>query len=124
MGKPVATISNGLKPGVSEMDQTTYVRWWQLHLRVAKGDELDAAERATYEAGLIELDAEEKAQWTDNDLTRLRKLKAEVESLQATRAQLQAKSRRLDRQIRTLESAFVALTGIELSGLDRAPSPV
>ena len=106
------------------MDQTTYVRWWQLHLRVAKGDELDATERATYEAGLIELDAEEKAQWTDNDLTRLRKLKAEVEGLQATRAQLQAKSRRLDRQIRTLEGAYVALTGVELSSLGHAPSPL
>lgn len=106
------------------MDQTTYRHWWQLHLRVARGDELTAVERATYEAGLTELDAEEKAQWTDNDLTRLRKLKAEVESLQAIRAQLQAKSRRLDRQIRTLEGAYVALTGMELSGPDRAPSPV
>jgi predicted RNase H-like nuclease (RuvC/YqgF family) len=104
------------------MDQTTYLRWWQLHLRVARGDELDAAERVTYEAGLIELDAEEKAQWTDDDLKRLRRLKAEVESLQTTRVQLQAKSRRLDRQIRTLEGAYVALTGLELSG--HAPSPV
>ena len=104
------------------MDQTTYMRWWQLHLRVARGDELDAAGRATYEAGLIELDAEEKAQWTDSDLIRLRKLKAEVESLQSTRVQLQAKSRRLDRQIRTLERAYVALTGVELSGLGNAPS--
>ena len=92
------------------MDQTTYLRWWQLHLRVARGDKLDAAERATYEAGLIELDAEEKTQWTDGDLIRLRRLKAEVESLQSTRVQLQAKSRRLDRQIRTLEGAYVALS--------------
>ena len=92
------------------MDQTTYMQWWQLHLRVARGDELDAAERATYEAGLIELDAEEKTQWTDGDLIRLRRLKAEVESLQSTRVQLQAKSRRLDRQIRTLEGAYVALS--------------
>lgn len=106
------------------MDQTTYGRWWQLHLRVARGAELDAAERASYEAGLIELDAEEKAQWTDTDLTQLRKLKAEVEGLQATRAQLQAKSRRLDRQIRTLEGAYVALTGVELSSLGHAPSPL
>ena len=91
------------------MDQTTYMRWWQLHLRVARGDELDAAERATYEAGLIELDTEEKTQWTDGDLIRLRRLKAEVESLQSTRVQLQAKSRRLDRQIRTLEGASCIL---------------
>lgn len=124
MGKLVAAISKSLQPGVCEMDQTTYVRWWQLHLRVARGDELDAAERVIYEAGLIELDAEEKAQWTDGDLIRLRRLKAEVESLQTTRVQLQAKSRRLDRQIRTLEGAYMALTGLELSSQGHAPSPV
>ena len=106
------------------MDQTTYMQWWQLHLRVARGDELDAAERATYEAGLIDLDAEEKAQWTDGDLTRLRRLKAEVDSLQTTYVQLQARSQRLDRRIWTLEGAYMALTGLELSGQGHAPSPV
>jgi hypothetical protein len=54
------------------MDQTTYERWWQLHLRVAKGEELDAAEQAIYAAGLMELDAEEeKTQWENSNLTGL-----------------------------------------------------
>ena len=52
------------------MDQTTYERWWQLHLRVAQGEELDAAERVIYAAGLTELDAEEKTQWEDGSLER------------------------------------------------------
>jgi len=106
------------------MDQTTYARWLQLHVRVAKGEELDAAERAVYEAGLMDLDAEEKTQWENSDLTTLRRLKAEVESLETTHVQLQAKSHRLDRQIWTLEGAYMVLTGLELSGQDYAPFPV
>jgi len=106
------------------MDQTTYARWWQLHVQVARGEELDAAERAIYEAGLMDLDAEEKTQWEDSDLTTLRKLKAEVESLETTHVQLQVRSHRLDRQIWTLEGAYMVLTGLELSGQDHAPFPV
>lgn len=106
------------------MDQITYERWWQLHLRVARGNEMDAAEQAVYEAGLIELDAEEKVQWTDSDLMRLRRLKAEVEGLQTTHLQLQTTSQRLERQIWTLEGAYMALTGLELTGQGHAPSPV
>ena len=67
--------------GESEMDQATYDRWWQLHLRVANGEGLDSTERATYEAGLAVLDAEERAQFDDASLTVLRNLKAEVEVL-------------------------------------------
>ena len=104
------------------MDQTTYERWWQLHLRVAKGEELDAAERVIYAAGLTELDVEEKTQWENGNLTMLRRLRAEVESLETTRAQLQARSHHLDRQIWTLEGAYMALTGLELSSQGYAPS--
>jgi|GEM_PF-1938875 len=104
------------------MDQTTYERWWQLHLRAAKGEELDAAERAIYTAGLMELDTEEKTQLENSNLTMLRRLRAEVESLETTHAQLQARSQRLDRQIWTLEGAYRVLTGLELSGQGDAPS--
>ncbi len=98
------------------MDQTTYERWWQLHLQVAKGEELDAAEQDIYAAGLLDLNAEEeKTPWENSNLTMLRRLRTEVESLETTHAQLQAKSRRLDRQIWTLEGAYMVLTGRELS---------
>ena len=102
------------------MDQTTYMRWWQLHLRVAQGEELDAAERVIYAAGLTELDAEEKTQWEDGNLTMLHRLRAEVESLETAHAQLQARSQSLNRQIWTLEGAYMALTGVEFYG----PSPI
>ena len=107
------------------MDQTTYERWWQLHLRVARGEELDAAEQAIYAAGSMDMDAEEgKTPLENSNLTLLRRLRTEVESLETTHAQLQAKSRRLDRQIWTLEGAYMVLTGRELSGQGYALSPI
>jgi hypothetical protein len=96
------------------MDDTTYSRWWQLHRRVARGDNLDPAEQTEYETGLAALDYEEKRQWEDADLAVLRELKAEVERLEMAQAQLQSKSHRLDRQIWTLEGAYMMLTGLEL----------
>ena len=95
------------------MDQTTYERWWQLHLQAARGGTLDPTERALYEAGLDALDPEEQAQWADTDLALLRQLRAEVERLETSHAQLQARSQRLDRQV-TLEGAYMSLTGFEL----------
>ena len=106
------------------MEQSTHERWWQLHVRTAKGEDLDPGERETYEAGLSDLDADEKKQMKNGDLLMLRRLKSEVENLETTNAQLQARTHRLDRQIWTLEGACMALMGLELSSLDNAPSPV
>ncbi len=106
------------------MDQTTYERWWQLHLQAARGAALGPTERAAYEAGLVALDSEEQAQWGDTDLALLRRLRTEVERLETTHAQLQARSQRLDRQIWTLEGAYMSLTGQQLSKQSYVASPV
>ena len=106
------------------MDQTAYQHWWQLHVRAARGESLSASDRALYEAGVAELDAKEKAQWEDANLEQLRQLKAEVERLEATHAQLQAKNQRLDRRIWTLEGAYMSLTGLELSSQHYVASSV
>lgn len=106
------------------MDQIAYQRWWQLHIRVARGESLGVDEQALYEAGLTELDIEEKRQWEDAGLELLRQLKAEVEGLEAAHAQLQARSQRLDRRIWTLEGAYMSLTGLELSSQSHVASPV
>ncbi len=106
------------------MDQISYEQWWRLHVRAARGESLDMAERAAYEAGLAHLDAEEKTTWGDNELMLLRQLRSEVERLELTHAQLQSKSQRLDRQIWTLEGAYMSLTGLELSSQNYAASPV
>ncbi len=104
------------------MDETTYQQWWRLHLRVARGEKLDAAEQAAYESGLEVLDQEEKEQFAPNGLAMLRRLRAQIEQLQAIHTQLLAKSARLDEQIITLESAYQSLTGYELAGEPHAPS--
>lgn len=106
------------------MDQTTYERWWQLHLRVARGEMLDEDTQAEYAAGLAVLDQEEHTQWGETDLELLRKLKSEVEALQAAHERLQSRSQHLDRQIWTLEGAYMALTGLELGSQGYVPSPV
>ena len=106
------------------MDQKTYERWWQLHLSVARGEVLEVSEQVLYQAGLEELDAEEKASWEDENLRTLRKLKAEMEQLERGHAELQSKSRTLDRQIWLLEGAYMGLTGLELSGQNHAASQI
>lgn len=106
------------------MDKTAYQRWWQLHIRVARGENLSVDEQAVYEVGLTELDGEEKPQWQDAGLELLRQLRAEVEGLEAAHTQLQARSQRLDRQIWTLEGAYMGLTGLELSSQSHVASPV
>ena len=63
------------------MDDVRYQRWWQLHLRVARGETLNPVERAEYEAGLETLDQEEKEQLQPESVTMLRKLRAQVEQL-------------------------------------------
>ncbi|HIQ04146.1 MAG TPA: hypothetical protein EYH31_00450 [Anaerolineae bacterium] len=104
------------------MDNARYQRWWRLHLRVARGETLNAAERAEYEAGLEALDEEEKEQLQPGSVTMLRRLRAQVEQLRRAHAELLAKSARLDEQIAALERAYRALTGYELAGEPHASS--
>lgn len=97
---------------------------WQLHIRAASGESLSTGEQAVYEAGLAELDAEDQLLWEDANLDLLRRLKAEVERLEAAHGQLQANSQRLDRRIWTLEGAYMGLTGLDLSSQSHGASPV
>jgi hypothetical protein len=106
------------------MDEASYKRWWQLHLRVARGGHLTPAEQTDYATGLAALDHEEQAQWEDANLAQLRRLKADVERLEASHAQLQSRSQLLDRQIWTLEGAYMVLTGLELGSQGYVASPV
>lgn len=63
------------------MDEKEYHQWWQLHLRAAKGETLDPVEQAEYAAGLEKLDQEEKTQFEQSDLARLRRLRTQVEKM-------------------------------------------
>ncbi len=97
------------------MEDTIYRRWWQLHLRVAKGERLDPTEQKEYDAGLEAFDREEKGQFQPNGLAMLRRLRAQVAQRQETHARLLAQSHQLDQQILALENAYHAMTGYELA---------
>jgi hypothetical protein len=96
------------------MDEKTYQRWWQYHLRSVKGEILAPAEQAEYEAGLQELDREEQEQLYKNSQANLRRAKTQVAELQLTHAQLMSESDRLDKRIAVLEKRYQSLTGYQL----------
>ncbi len=104
------------------MDDKIYERWWRLHLRVAKGEELNPTEQSTYKAGLEMLDHEEKTQFESNGLTTLRRMRSQVKQLQEIHAQLMAKSARLDEKTIQLEKTYQAFTGYKLTSETYASS--
>ena len=85
------------------MDQDTYQRWWALHLRVARGEELGAEDQALYTAGRLQLEREEKLGQTAAAAGQAR---AAVASLAEQHAALVARRRQLDQEIATLEAAL------------------
>jgi hypothetical protein len=87
------------------MDEKTYPRWWQLHVRVARDERLSLLEQMEYDRGLQGLDRAERQELESSDTAALRQLRAQIEQLQIENTQLRAKSVRLDEQIRTLERA-------------------
>jgi len=104
------------------MDEKTYQRWWQLHLRVARNEILNPLEQVEYDQGLQVLDGAERQELASVTAAALRQLRAQIEQLQSEHVQLQARSARLDRRIRTLERAYTKQVGHELVGSAYAAS--
>ncbi len=103
------------------MATSDYERWWQLHLRVARGETLSAPEQVVYQAGLDPLDHEE-AQGEPEGLVALRTLRAQIERQTAVHAQRVGRSAQLDPQIAALERTYQQLTGYDLAVDTHAPS--
>jgi len=87
------------------MGEITEQSWWELHLRVARGETLNDEERASYEAGLQQRHAVERL---DGDLASLRAARARVAVLEAEQAQLGSHHRALDEKIAALEARLSA----------------
>ena len=85
------------------MVETTYKTWWILHLRMARGKNLNTEEQAAYEAGLRQLHQEEIL---NVDVATLRQARADVAILEAENAQLQARRNKLEMEIAALEAAL------------------
>jgi hypothetical protein len=85
------------------IDQQIYQRWWNLHLRVARGDKLDSADHAFYESVRQHLEAEETLHAPAPDLGALQ---AVIKSLESEHSGLEARRRQLETEIAALESSL------------------
>ena len=85
------------------IDQQTYERWWNLHLRVARGDKLDSADHAYYESVRQQLEGEETLRAPAPDLGALR---AVIKSLESEHSGLEARRRQLETEIAALEGSL------------------
>ena len=85
------------------IDQQTYQRWWNLHLRVARGDKLDSADQAFYESVRQQPEGEETLRALAPDLGALQ---AVIKSLESEHSGLEARRRQLETEIAALESSL------------------
>src|SRR5262245_52884193 len=93
------------------MEANAYKKWSELHLRVARGETLTAEEQATYNAGIQELDHEEKI---EGDIVRLRQLRSSLAQLEVENAHLREERLQLDAQIAAIEARLSQETRQEL----------
>jgi septal ring factor EnvC (AmiA/AmiB activator) len=85
------------------IDQQTYQRWWNLHLRVARGDKLDSADHAYYESVRQQLEGEETLRAAAPDLGTLQTV---IKSLESEHSGLEARRRQLETEIAALEGSL------------------
>ncbi len=85
------------------MDKHTYQKWWAIHLRASRGENLAEEERAFYEAELRKLQKEEIM---SSDSKALREAQRKAASLTAEHDQMQARRDKLETEIRALEAVM------------------
>ena len=76
--------------------------WWELHVRAARGERLNAEERAIYEAAINELDDRESLA----PLADAKQARMELRNLEAERRRLEQRRQQLDAEIAALEGAL------------------
>lgn len=103
------------------MRDSEYEQWWQLHLRVVRGESLTSKEQAIYHSGNLEQDQEDEEQIVSN-FDSLRILQGQINSLTQKQTLLQAQSRKLDQEISKLEKLYLELTGHTLTATFNAAS--
>jgi hypothetical protein len=96
------------------MTEAEYQQWWQLHIRVARGEPLADAEQVLYRAGMDALDHEEAERLPLASLANLRQLRQQIQLLTQSLAQLTIRSELLSSRITVLEQTYQQLTGYPL----------
>ena len=97
------------------MTDSEYERWWQLHLRIATSETLDAEEKQVYQEGVKLLQREEVTQLSSANVSLLRSLRVREQTLVQLQNNLLQQSANLDEQIEKLERAYQQLTGLDLA---------
>lgn len=82
------------------MDATAQQRWWELHVRGARGEMLTTDERTFYEASLRQLDENERL----GPLQSAKQARDNLHRLEAERTRLEERRQELDGEIKALES--------------------
>lgn len=101
------------------MGTIEYEQWWQLHLRMAKGETLSDEEFSAYNSGL------EEQHLAENDINedlvkQLQQLRGHLDELAEENSSLHRQQEQLDQKIATLESAYQSLTGQPLTSVSYA----
>lgn len=97
--------SFGIDSGGTEMKAADYKAWWNLHVRVSKGESLTGNERTAYDEGLRLLRENDVE---PSNLSFLRQTRAEIHRLEEERNRLQERRRELKEHADRLESALTA----------------
>lgn len=82
------------------MDESASKRWWQLHVRVARGETLRPEESEFYDTGRRELEQDEALRPIETAREARRRLRA----LETERVRLENRRQQLDSEIAALES--------------------
>jgi hypothetical protein len=90
------------------VDQSNYQRWCLAHLRIARGEQLNADEQAFYETQRSEFDRDEAT--FSGQSKGLREALATVKSLETEHSALEQRRRQVESQIIALESLLDAQT--------------
>lgn len=82
------------------MDRAAYQQWWQLHLRVARGETLSPEETSAYHAALGKLEGDDRLR----EAASAREAREALTALVAGHERWEARRRQLDDEIAALES--------------------
>ena len=88
------------------MDASEYTAWWQLHLRLARGESLSAEEQNRYDVIRDELDRDDELQL----LADAKHAKTDLRQLEAERDELDRRRQQLDSRIAALEGRLSSQT--------------
>lgn len=82
------------------MDHSAFQTWWDLHVRVARGESLTAEESEVYRSGQQDLESGEESEL----LLSAKLARDDLTALESERSQLERRRQELDAEIQTLES--------------------